>query len=341
MPILRQNTQKIDGNTARIALKIMKREQMGRPMRLSMRICLFSGIFKKWIRVLSFLCTLFLSQQVAPVSVVYNFRIAQLTRQPIYPESNHRHHSIIALPFYLRYKKDTGPVQNYAGGLATYIFDYSKFYVRIDAAASSIQAKTDQVTTFSGGTTDDILLTAGYNMKFDRRATATFSGLFGIPTHRIRTLQHPDFGYGQVSLGLQVDGLYNVNQICSFIYGSRYIYFIPRTAYDTDCTKHTFSIGNIADILIALKNNWRSHGFELGYTFRLDFGAICCPALDDTIKKTNYLRSNFYAVYKYRFTIDDIANRLQFNIGYGFDHLPKYFGNKYILNLWASWRIHF
>lgn len=313
------------------------------PSRISIHTArLLLETFKKWFGVLSLSCSLSLSLHVAGISVVYNFRIAQLTRQPIYPESNHRHHSVIALPFYLLYKKYSGPVQNYTGGLASYIFDHSNFYIRIDAAASSIRAKTDQTVTFSGAAMDDILLTAGYDIKFEKHHTAaTFSGLLGIPTHRVHILRHPDFGYGQVGLGLQADGLYNFNHISSFIYGARYIYFIPKTAYDTDYEKHTFSIGNIGDILIALKNNWDHHGFELGYTVRFDFGAVCYPTLDDTIKKTNYIRSDFYAVYKYRFKIHDSANRLQFNIGYGFDHTPKYYGNKYILNLWASWRIHF
>lgn len=296
----------------------------------------------RFIGLFSFWCSLFLPLPVLGVSTVYNFRIAQLTRQPIYPESTHRHHSIIALPFYFLYKKYSGPIQDYSGALGSYIFDHSNAYIRIDAAASSIRAKTDHTVTFSGAATDDILVTAGYDFTFEKHhARATISGLFGIPTHRIHTLQHPDFGSGQIGLGLQADGLYEFNPISSLICGARYIYFIPRTAYDSNCAKHTFTIGNIADMLIALKNMWEHHGFELGYTARFDFGAACHPALDDTVKKTNYIRSDFYAVYKYRFIIRDVANRLQFNIGYGFDHIPKYYGNKYILNLWASWRIHF
>lgn len=295
----------------------------------------------KRICLLYLCCIIFLPVQVVGISTVYNFRIAQITKQPIFPES-HRHHSIIALPFYLRYKKYSGPIQNYGGGLASYIFDHANCYARIDGAASSITAKTDHIVTFSGAATDDILLTAGYNIKFEKQRTAaTFSALFGIPTHRIHVLQHPDFGYAQVGLGIQADGLYDFNHISSFMCGTRYVYFIPRTAYDTDLEKHTFTIGNIADILVALRNNWKHHGFELGYTTRFDFGAHCYPILDDTVKKTNYIRNSFYAAYKYRFIINDIANRLVLNIGYGFDHKPKYYGNKYVLNLWASWRVNY
>lgn len=295
----------------------------------------------KRIRFLSLLCNIFLPLHIKAVSEVYNFRIAQITKQSIFP-ANHRHHSVIALPFVAFYKKHSGTKERFAGTLASYIFDHDYFYARIDTAGASIKATTDHIVTFSGAAADDILLTAGYNMKFIKHhTTTTFSGLLGIPTHRSHELEHPDFGYGQASLGLQVDGMYEFNHINSFIYGTRYIYFIPRTAYDSNGQPHTFTIGNISDTLVALKNDYLPHGFELGYTARIDFGAHCSPIFDEIIKKTNYIRSNFYAVYKYKFTVNDIANRLLLNFGYSFDHTPKYFGNKYIITLWGAWHVNF
>ncbi len=295
----------------------------------------------KRISSLYFLWNIFLPIQMQAVSEVYNFRIAQITKQPIFPE-DHRHHSLIALPFVVFYKKHSGDTERFAGGLGSYIFDREHFYMRFDAAGASIKTKSDGIVTFAGAAADDVLLTVGYNIKFPRHhTTATFSGLVGIPTHRTQELQHADFGYGQASLGLQVDGLYDFNHISSFIYGTRYIYFIPRTAFDLNHQKHTFTIGNISDTLVAIKNVWQQHGFELGYTARFDFGAHCKPLFDDIVKKTNYIRSNFYAVYKYKFIVHDVANRLLLNFGYSFDHTPKYFGNKYILTLWASWQINF
>ena len=81
----------------------------------------------------------------------------------------------------------------------------------------------------------------------------------------------------------------------------------------------------------------------LNLVIRHDFGLalIFIPSLDEIVKKTNYIRSNFYIAYKYKFLVNDISNRLIWYLSYGFDHKPKVFGNKYIVTLWASWNIRF
>ncbi len=276
-----------------------------------------------------------------PISMVYNFRIAQITKQPIV-EKSHRHNRIIALLFDQYRKKYNGIFQNFIGGLGSYIYDFDSYYFRTDFAASHIKEITDHVTTFSGTETDDILFTGGRNFIINDRTTMTFSGLFGVPTHRIFRLQHVDFGYSQIGLGLQWDGSYLLNDTSALLYGARYIYFVPRTALDDLEEKHRFTIGNIGDLLLAYKNNWDfHHGIEFGYTARFRFGAHIYPNLDDIVKKTNYIRSNFYGVYKYKFIVNDISHRLLFYLSYGFDHTPKIYGNKYIVTLWASWNIGF
>jgi len=274
-------------------------------------------------------------------SMVYNFRIAEVTRQPIFEKSNKLHHTVIALPFEQYRKKYDGTKQNFTGGLASYIYDFSSNYFRTDFAVSHIKETIGHTTTFSGTEADDILLTLGRNFDLSDRTSITTSGLLGIPTHKIFRLQHVDFGYSQVGLGMQLDGLYAFNRMNDFVYGARYIYFFPRKAHDTLDEKHRFTIGNVGDLLVAYKKNWKHHGLELGYTSRFRFGAHICPNLDEIVKKTNYIRSNFYLVYKYKFLINNIPNRLLFNIGYGFDESPKKFGNKYIITLWASWNVNF
>lgn len=122
----------------------------------------------------------------------------------------------------------------------------------------------------------------------------------------------------------------------------RYIRFIPRDGLDTNEEKHKFTLGNVSDFLLAYKNNFnRHHGLEFGYTARFRYGAYVSPILDSIVQKANYIRSNFYGVYKYRFLINNVSNRLLFYAAYGFDHLPQTFGNKYILTLWTSWHISF
>jgi len=165
--------------------------------------------------------------------------------------------------------------------------------------------------------------------------------LLGIPTHKILRLKHVDFGYGQASLGVQLDGSYRSVNKGTFVYGARYIYFIPRHAHDTLNQDYFFSIGNDISLLLAYKNNWNKHGFEIGYTERFQCGAGISPYVDDIVKSANYMRSNFYAVYKYKFLLKQIANRLLFNVGYGFDTSPKKFGNKYVLLFWGAWNVNF
>ncbi len=279
---------------------------------------------------------------IIAISMVYNFRIAQITKQPIQSDHKQHDHVIVVLLFDQFRKKYNGTFQNFAGGLSSFIYDFRPYYFRIDGAVSNIYEKQQDITTFSGTETDDILFTAGRNFILNERNVITLSALFGVPTHRIYRLEHVDFGYSQVGTGVQVDGLYELTKNSNFIYGGRYIYFVPRNARDALDNKYKFTLGNVGDILLAYKNNWQpQYGIEFGYTMRSRFGAHIRPHLDDVVKKTNYLRSNFYGVYKYKFSLDHTYNRLLFYGAYGFDHKPKIFGQKYIITFWTSWNISF
>lgn len=277
---------------------------------------------------------------ILPISIVYNFRIAQITKQSIF-EPNDKEHQLVGLIFDQYRKKYNGTFQNFVGGLGSYIYDYNSYYFRVDGAVSHIKETVEEVTTFSGTETDDILFTFGKNRQVDERNSVTLSGLFGVPTHRIYRLHHVDFGYSQVGLGIQLDGSYKLNMIDSFLYGIRYIYFVPRNALDPQESRHKFTIGNIADLLLAYKKNWSTHGFECGYTLRSRFGSHAHPPYDDIMKKTDYVRSNFYGALKYKFKTEDTAQRLILYLSYGFDHTPKIYGNKYIVTIWGSWSISF
>lgn len=278
---------------------------------------------------------------ISAISVVYNFRIAQITKQPITDEQNYHKHTTIALLFDQYNKRYDHETQNFFGGLAAYIYTNNPFFVRADFAVSHIHAKNECATTFTGTETDDILFTAGYNVKFGDRKLLTPSLLFGVPTHEISRLKHTDFGYGLFSLGGQIDGSYPISTAGSFLGGIRYIRFFKRNAQDESCNEYRFGLGNLQDFLVAWKNKWDPHGIELGYTARFQFGASVSPHFDDLVARTNYIRSNWYAVYKYKFGIGDTLNRLLFNIAYGFDHRPKTYGNKYIIFVWGSWNINF
>lgn len=274
--------------------------------------------------------------------MVYNFRIAEITKQPTSENNNPRNHKVVTLVFDQYRKKYNGTQQNFLGGLGAYTFDFKPYYIRVDGAVSYIKERVNHQTSFLGTETDDILFTAGRNFEINKKTLLTFSGLFGIPTHQIYRLKHIDFGYSQVGTGVQLDGVYKCTHSNSLLFGTRYLYFIPRHATDSVHQKYVFTIGNVADILLAYKNTCnRHHAIELGYTWRARFGAHASPHFDDIVRKTNYLRNNFYAVYKYKFFTHKVSHRLLFNISYGFDQSPKVYGNKAIVTFWAAWNIGF
>jgi hypothetical protein len=273
------------------------------------------------------------------VSIVYNFRIAQITKQPI-AEPSEKKHSIIALLIDMYQKKYSGVFQNFIGGLGAFIYNWDSYYIRVDSAAAHIREVTCHVTDFKDTETDDILFTCGRNFKINDRATITCSGLFGVPTHSILRLRHVDFGTGQIGLGLQCDGTY-ATECGSLIFGGRYIHFFPGDARDTFGFIHRFSIGNVGDVLFAFRTNGKKHGVELGYTSRWQFGARCFPTIENIIERTNYERNNFYTVYKYKFATESVNHRLLYYIAYGFDRKPKTFGNKHVVTLWTSWNGRF
>jgi hypothetical protein len=282
-----------------------------------------------------------LPSPLCAISVVYNFRIAQITKQPITDEENYNRHTAIALIFDQYSKTHNDTSQNFFGGLAAYIYTHNPYFVRADFAVSHFYTKDQCTTTFSGTETDDILFTAGYNFKFGDRKVLTPSLLFGVPTHQVFNLKHASFGYGLFSLGGQLDGSYPISTDGAFLGGVRYIRFFKRNAQDEYCNDYRFSIGNVQDFLVAWKNNWQPHGIELGYTARFLFGASVSPHFDDLIEKTDYIRSNWYAVYKYKFALGHTLNRLLLNVSYGFDHRPHVYGNKYIIFIWGSWNVNF
>lgn len=278
-------------------------------------------------------------------SIVYNFRIAQITKQSLQEKSNHSHYTLVALLFDQFQKRRSGIKENYAGGLASVIYNAHNYYARIDTALARFNQKKNMQTLYRNVQTDDLLFTVGRNFMFDNdRSLLTLSGLFGVPTHRNNALRSIDFGYAQVGAGLQLDGSYLLNEQTSsgLLYGARYIYYVPRTTFDCSGNRYRFSIGNIGDILGAYKRYWENtHGIELGYSFRSDFGASVSPVINGLAHQTNYNRSNFYFVYKYKLPQGHTMHRFLFNISYGFDHGHKREGYKSIVTLWGSWNVNF
>ena len=292
-------------------------------------------IHATWLLFLTLLYCASLS--ATSISMVYNLRIAHITRQKI---ANNKYETV-ALIFDRYQKKYSGIRQNFVGGMGSFIYNFKLGYFRVDGAISHIHEITDDITTFSGTETDDILFTLGHKFEINDRARLTCSGLFSVPTHRIVTLRHVGFGYGQVGTGIQVDGSCTLNHTTAFLYATRYVHFFRRTAQDSIGNKYLFGIGNLGDVLVACKKSWAKHSLEFGYNAFVDFGTSIFPALDDIVTANNLTRSIFYMVYEYTFFIKNVANRFIFNIACATDHTPKVYGNKYIVLPWMAWEVAF
>jgi hypothetical protein len=297
---------------------------------------------KKNIFPLTLFLKLFAHIPASALSVVYNFRIAQITRHRIADQTQEKSSSVSPLLFDLYQKSHAfGVRENYAGGLVTYNKEFAeKNYFRADFAVAHVNQTVKRCPKIDVIEPDDILLTMGRSFQFSQKSKATTSILFGIPTHSIYSLQRVGMGYGQVGLGIQLDGVYKFTKDVDFLWGSRYNYFIPQTALDATGKCYNFTIGSIADILVALQtNNPLGHGVEGGYSGRWGFGIEATPTIAN-IDRFNYMRNNFYLVYKYSFLTPRLAHRFLLNISYGSDAKPKCYGYNAVM-VWGSWGIAF
>ena len=304
-----------------------------------------SKIIAKWTLLA---LTLFMHTKLLPI--VYNFRIAQITRRPIDKHNQNKDakktpYSFTTLPFVQFQKKYHGDVfENFIGDYNAFVYDFgSSCYFRTDFAFSQVHQKKCNVTTFSQMESDDLLFTVGRNFNPTQKARVTLSALFGIPTHSNYVLQHLTISPGQIGSGFQLDGLYSVVNHLHFLWGARYLYFIPADVLALDNNFYRFTIGQSADILIALKSHWPKshHGIEGGYSAHWNFGAKIWPDVATVADQTNFIRNSFYLVYKYSFKSKHYAQQVLLNASYGFDSKPKLYGYKWIMSLWASWGINF
>lgn len=275
------------------------------------------------------------------LSMVYSFRISQITKPPIFNKSNY-HNQLLALTFNEYEKKNDEKSENFLGELVSYIYIFQKHnYFRVYFAASDIKEFKSRKTIYSGAETDDILFKLGHNITINDNSTVTFSGLLGIPTHQISRLKHPEFGYGQLGIGGKIDGLYELDNKQSVYYAARAIYFVPRNALTNCSKKYKFTVGSLEDLLIGYRKAWEKYDFEFGYNLKAQIGAKSWPYSNEIIEKNNYIRSLFYTAYKYKFNIKKVPNRIILDFTYGFDHNKKPFNSKYILSGWIAWDINF
>lgn len=159
-------------------------------------------------------------------------------------------------------------------------------------------------------------------------------------------MEHVQFGYGHYGLGAQVDGSFVIahNRDDTLRGAVRFIHFFPKKVpalVGTTVEQFCYGIGNLADLFFAFHGKWGGHSLETGYNASFFFDARIQPPLDDSVEKSNYIRHNFYGIYKYRFLIDKRMHMFSAALSYGFEPTPKVFGNKLLITAWASWSINF
>lgn len=290
------------------------------------------------------ICLLAIAKTYSAITIVYNLRIAESTKRPAFEESDIRY-TIGKTGFNTNRKKLKG-IRNNAGGiLSTFSYVTPSFFVRADFAFAKVK-ETQECSEFSRTQTDDLLLSAGYSLSIKNRTKLTFSGLLGIPTHKDLSLEALQFGSGHVGLGVQIDGafLYSSPKKHTIRTATRFIHFFARKArYKVNnFTRYfDFHLGDVVDLFIAHHHIFGHHSFELGFDQTFVFAAKIFPNFDDTVTRTNYIRSAFYSTYKYRFLLQNLHNALAIAFSYALDITPKEFGNKRIITTWASWSVSF
>ncbi len=272
-------------------------------------------------------------------SIVYNFKIAQITK------SADMHNNVFNfLTFNLYREKYNCSQKNFTGEMVSYIHNLRPYYFRIDTAYGYYFEKVNNQKTFRGENLDDILITFGKTFHQECK-NDTLSWLVGIPTHHAASLDDINFGIGQYSLGIQFDTLHKIGKQ-DLLFGCRFLHFFPKKIFNADYYGYKFTPGNLVDLLAGLKKNWTSTGIEFGYNMSIRFNAQL--ETDDNLKnnhdlleKYNIKRSSFFLALKYYFNTCDIRNKIFLIMSAGFDHNPEPFKVKKLFNCSLSWAISY
>lgn len=296
-------------------------------------------------RFLIFLTPILLNQSLfATVSIVYNLRISETTKQRSLVAKQINRTALAAVtPFDQYRRKYTGTTENYLGGILTYVHMPNSWYVKGDFAVAHVHAKMSDGNRIAKRQTDDILITGGYSVLPDDKNLLTFSGLFGIPTHKDFAFEGPQFGTGHYGLGVQLDGSFAVSDDLTqaIMTAMRYVHFFKRDivfcATPGVPTRFSFGAGNLIDLFIAYQGSFGRHRFECGYNPSALFEASVSPFLATVQEKTNFIRSSWFASYYYVLFDQTVKSSLTFGLSYGFDHQSKIYGNKNIVTGWITW----
>jgi hypothetical protein len=280
------------------------------------------------------------------VSLVYNLKISQTTQShKIFSSQNEPSIAFLTLVDQFKLRKD-GTKEKIFGGLGTLIYSGNDYYLRADFAGGKTKQKIGELC-FSKTQSDDVLFSGGISKKFGEKTKFTFSGLFGVPTHKDFVLDPGvQFGTGHFGIGMQTDGsyYYSNNRKNLVLGAARFIYFLPRTLefnLNNNDLKFDFDLGNLVDLYISHQSFWKKNRFEFGYDVSFAFGASIQPSISNLLEAAKFIRSNFFVTLAHGFLIKEHLAGIILGFSYSFDHVPKVFGYKKILTFWLSGGVNF
>jgi hypothetical protein len=275
-------------------------------------------------------------------SVVYSLKISETTRHAVSNEEDY------PLSFNLSsvnsYREEfSGVREKILSCLASLIYSPVDYYIRADFGFASLNRDRKKLN-FSKMEIDDFLLTAGKSKNFNDKIKLSFSGLFGIPTHKDYSIIQPlQFGIGHFGLGLQLDGscVYSSDKKHSIFGAARFIYFLPRIIDGFKNSKFDYDPGNLVDLFISHQSVWKKSRVEFGYDATFAFNPSILPCNKVLLEESVLQRNSFFLTYSHDFFIQKYLAGLLFGFSYGFDTLPCIFGFKKILSFWVSGSISF
>lgn len=286
--------------------------------------------------------------QVLAISIVYNMRIANITRRQHANTPGNYKHTAIETPFGQWRALKNGTQQHDAGILNSYIYSKPSHYIKVDTAVAHIASNIPipaQATCLHIARTqwDDLLLTGGYGQKIGSKCRIAYSGLFGIPLHRDNILELAEFGTGHVGLGAQVDSSYALTDHETIFFALRGLYFIPRKArVDNPCltplyaqSTYKIKLGTVFDIFISHQTMWNTYNrIEYGYDATFAPTGSINPPLSNGV---TFTRHSFFGVYFRTILAFERPTGLIIGLSGGFDSKPAVLGNRYHATLWSSW----
>lgn len=280
----------------------------------------------------------------AVVSVVFNMRIAELTRRGALSADgdNESRSSLAGIPF-LHYRERRIGLKAHAGGsLAIFLHEREKTYVQIATALGHV---SESILGFQREATqmDDLLISFGQRFVLPANCRVTLSGHVASPLHKDTALIKPQFGIGHPALGGQVDvgWTYDPENDRTFFGAVRVLHFFPGNTPGVPGPVRTFP-GDLIDIYLAHHLNWGPHGFEWGYNPSFLLHSYIVPPIPQQTVALNLKRSTLYANYQYHFAFSKShPGMIATGLSYGFDHVPELLGNRYLVTAWMSLGVQF